>query len=210
MKKFLIIVLIFLSFKVNAGKRAVTDEGDIVILNNNGTWEYESIDKTKSTEIRENKSTFKKNSTLTFLIKSVRNNSAIWINPQKWTFKKSNNADEASEYEFERKNMDLYAISITERITVDLENLTQIAFQNAKTAAPDVKIIKREYRIVNGIKVMYMEMDGTIQGIKFSYFGYYYSDKSGSIQLLAYTGSNLAEKYKIEIENFLNGLSTQI
>ena len=53
-------------------------------------------------------------------------------------------------------------------------------------------------------------MDGTIQGIKFSYFGYYYSDKSGSTQLLAYTASNLADKYKIEIENFLNGLSIQL
>ena len=49
-----------------------------------------------------------------------------------------------------------------------------------------------------------MQMDGTIQGIKFSYFGYYYSDKSGSTQLLVYTASNLADKYKIEIENFLN------
>ena len=114
------------------------------------------------------------------------------------------------QYEFKNKNKDLYALAITERIKIDLENLTQIAFQNAKNVAPEIKIITREYRIVNGIKVIYMQMDGTVQGIKFSYFGYYYSDKSGSTQLLVYTASNLADKYKIEIENFLNGLSIQL
>ena len=82
MKKFLTIALIILSFTANAGQRAVTDEGDIVILNNDGTWKYESIDKPKSTEIRVNKSTFKKNSTLTFLIKSGKNKSAVWISPK--------------------------------------------------------------------------------------------------------------------------------
>jgi hypothetical protein len=49
-----------------------------------------------------------------------------------------------------------------------------------------------------------MEMLGTIQGVKFKYLGYYYSDDSGSTQYLTYTGANLVEKYQTDIENFLN------
>ena len=54
-----------------------------------------------------------------------------------------------------------------------------------------------------------MEMKGTLQGIKFMYLGYYYSDDSGSTQFLAYTGSSLVGKYKSEINDFLNGFVVQ-
>ena len=54
-----------------------------------------------------------------------------------------------------------------------------------------------------------MEMKGTIQGIKFMYFGYYHSDDTGSTQFVAYTGSNLTSKYKSEIYDFLNGFVLQ-
>ena len=54
-----------------------------------------------------------------------------------------------------------------------------------------------------------MEMKGTTQGIKFMYLGYYYSDDSGSTQFITYTGSNLVNKYKLEIYDFLNGLEVQ-
>jgi len=67
--------------------------------------------------------------------------------------------------------------------------------------------LKKEYRIVNGNKVIYMEMIGTIQSVKFKYLGYYYSNSSGSTQYLANTSTNLVDKYKTDINNFLNGFS---
>ena len=53
-----------------------------------------------------------------------------------------------------------------------------------------------------------MQMDGTIQGIKFTYYGYYFSSPNGTIQLLTYTSSNLLNEYKKEFEDFLNGFVT--
>ena len=54
-----------------------------------------------------------------------------------------------------------------------------------------------------------MEMEGTIQSIRFTYLGYYYSDSFGSTQYLTYTGSSLVQKYRQDIDNFLNGFTSQ-
>jgi hypothetical protein len=51
-----------------------------------------------------------------------------------------------------------------------------------------------------------LQMTGTIQGIKFTYFGYYYSNANGTIQFLTYTSDNLFSSYQKDIEEFLNGL----
>jgi hypothetical protein len=48
-------------------------------------------------------------------------------------------------------------------------------------------------------------MEGTIQGIKFVYLGYYYSDKHGSIQFITYTSKNLLKDYRADMETLLNG-----
>ena len=97
---------------------------------------------------------------------------------------------------------------ITEAVEIDVKSLTDIALSTAKSAAPDMRIIKKEYRIVNNKKVIYMEMSGTVQSIKVTYLGYYYTSPSGSTQLVVYTGTNLVSKYRNEISDILNGLST--
>ena len=134
-------------------------------------------------------------------------NSSFSINPKKWKFKKNENGHESAEYTFQLKNGDLYGMAISEQVEIDVEELAKIAFDNARDAAPDTKIVKKEYRTVNGHKVIYMEMVGSIQSIKFKYLGYYYSNSSGSTQYLTYTSTNLVEKYKTEIDRFLNGFS---
>ncbi len=138
----------------------------------------------------------------------MKNDSAYWLNTGKWVFRK-NEKDPAVEYLFQHKEKDLYAMAITEAIKIEVESLADIALSNARDAAPDAKVIRKEYRTVNGKKVIYMEMEGTIQSIQFTYAGYYFSDNSGSTQLVSYTSSNLIDKYKPEIYDFLNGLTAQ-
>ena len=103
-------------------------------------------------------------------------------------------------------------MAITEEIEVPLEILPDIALSNAQEAegaGADIKILKREYRTVNGKKVLYMEMGGTMGGIKFTYLGYYYSDTYGTTQFIVFTAANLVDKYRSEIDRLLNGLDTQ-
>jgi len=208
MKLVITIFIIIISSISYASQKAITDTGEEIILYDDGTWEYSDKSNQSKNEILTNENTFLKPESSNFLLKSTRTKSAYWIASDKWNFKKATNNAEA-EYEFQLKGGDLYGLSISEGVAIPIESLASIALENAKEAAPDAKIIKQEYRIVNGIKVLYMEMKGTLQGIKFMYLGYYYSDDSGSTQFLAYTGSSLVGKYKSEINDFLNGFVVQ-
>lgn len=207
MKLYIILLFCFFSFNTLASKKAMTEEGDVVILNDNGTWKYEDGKAADDIVLAINPGTFTKPDTSNFDIKSTKTNSVFAINPKKWKFKKSENGHEAAEYTFQLKDSDLYGMAISEQVEIEVESLTQIAFENAKGVAPDIKVVKKEYRFVNGYKVIYMEMIGTIQSIKFKYLGYYYSNSSGSTQYLVYTADNLVEKYQNDINNLLNGFS---
>lgn len=208
MKLIAVLVFALISSISYASQKAITDTGDEVILYDDGTWEFADKSKLKTDSIIINPNEFIKAKDSTFQLKSTITSFAFWINPKIWSFTKSTN-NEAAEYEFQLKKGDLWGMSISEGVPMPIESLASIAFENAKAAAPDAKVIKQEYRTVNGTKVLYMEMQGTLQGIRFTYLGYYYSDDSGSTQFLAYTGTNLIDKYKSEINDFLNGFSVQ-
>ena len=208
MKKLFVTILLLLSVTSYASQKAITDTGKEVILNNDGTWEYSDNAQNATNIIETNKKKFERPRTSSFLLKSTKNNSAYWINTDKWVFKKAKDSASA-EYEFRLKGKDLYGKAITEEAVIPVESLANIALSNAREVAPDAKRVKQEFRIVNGKKVIYMEMSLTIQGMKAIYFGYYYSDVSGVTQLIVYTTTNLVDKYKSEINNLLNGLVTQ-
>ena len=201
----IIFLILLSSTQLNAQINAITDTGDQVILNSDGTWKYIDQSVIENDAITENKTIFKKGKKASFLVKSKRTNVGVWINPKKWSFTKGKE-NEDSEFEFQLKGEDLYGMMIAEKMEIPLESLKEIVLDNAKEAAPDIKIVKEEYRTVNGIRVLMMQMNGTIQGIKFVYYGYYYSNSSGTVQLTTYTGQNLLNDYIEDIEFFLNGI----
>ena len=206
MKKAILAGLLLVSVHVlNAQINAITQTGDEVILFEDGTWSYLNNSITESSEIPLNNKEFKKDKNSTFLVKSKKLNVGIWINPKDWKFSKGLENDEF-EFQFQKKGGDLYAMLISEKIQIPIETLKGIAVEIAKSAAPDIKVIKEEYRNVNGIKVLMMQMSGTIQGMRFTYYGYYYSNENGTIQLLTYTGESLFDDYLDDIEVLLNGL----
>lgn len=190
---------------IHAQINAITETGDEVVLYPNGTWNYLNDSITEESTIPHNEKEFIKDQNSTFLVKSKKLNVGIGINPKKWSFSKAID-NEAAEFQFQMRNEDLYAMMITEKVSFPLPTLKNIAIDNARTVSPDIQIIKEEYRKVNGIKVFMMQMKGTIQGVSFFYYGYYYSNTNGTVQLLTYTGDNLFREYSHDMELFLNGL----
>ena len=188
-----------------AQKKAVTENGEEVILYDNGTWEYLNNQDYLVTQIPTNPKTFQKNENATFLLKSNRLNVGFWLDPKAWSFRKSTENPDA-EYEFNLKEEDLYGMVLTEKFEIPLQSLKLIAVENAKEVAPDLKVIKEEYRNVNGLKVLLLHMNGTMQGIKVSYYGYYYSNETGTVQFITYTSQNLMNTLIEEGEKLLNGL----
>ena len=201
----LILIIFSVSLQLNAQEKAVTSTGEEVILFDDGTWKYMNVDLPTVDEIKTNPRNFTKAKESSFLLKSKKTKNGFWINPKKWDFRKGADNPDA-EYELQLKEGDLYGMIITEKVEIPLEALKNIALTNAKSVAPDVRVIKEEYRNVNGIKVLCMQLNGTTQGIKFSYFGYYYSDESGTVQFITYTAQSLIEEYKDTAESLLNGI----
>lgn len=201
----LIICCLLIANFSQAQQKAVTEAGEEVILFVDGTWKYQNEDYVKEREIPTNSKKFKKDDKSTFLLKSNKLNVGFWLNPKLWSFKKATDNPEA-EFELKLKEGDLYGMVIAEKIQIPIETLKSIAVQNGKGVAPDLEIIKEEYRTVNGLKVLLLQMNGTMQGIKFSYYGYYFSNDSGTVQFVTYTAQNLMDSYIADSENLLNGI----
>lgn len=208
--KYLTIIYFTFSFAfIFSQKNAITDTGDEVILYEDGTWEYKNDGKglpppDESEIIPTNPNTFEKPESASFLLKSDRINLGFWLNPKKWSFKKAVSNEDA-EYELRYKDGDVYGMIITEQIDMPLSTLKSIALENARIVAPDLKIITEEYREVNGNKVLFLQMDGTTQGIKFSFYGYYYSNENGTTQFVTYTAQKLLDQYRDVCDELLNG-----
>ncbi|SET39076.1 hypothetical protein SAMN05660429_01700 [Thalassotalea agarivorans] len=207
----LVIALLFGQASTHADeiKKAVTEQGDVVVLMPDGTWYYQDGSVKQPMTIAVNDAPFSKSKDATFLIKSSINNSAVWINPKQWKFKKNNNGHDVAEFVFKMPGKDLNALLINEGLEIPVETLANVAIQNAQQAASEINVFKKEYRTVNGKQVIYMEMEGKIQGIRFMYLGYYFSNESGATQLIAYSGKNKIDEYRNDISTLLNGLTIQ-
>jgi len=209
MKKIYILscLISMLSFKGFSQIPAVTDKGDQVMLYEDGTWRYanDSSDMEEKA-IPVSEIAYNKNEKATFEVKSTKVNAGVYINTKDWTYKKNPTAD-AQEYTFQSRGKDIYAMMITEKVDIPIENLKKLALSNAKDAAPDTKIVTEEYRMVNGKKIFFMQMNGSIEGMKFTYLGYYYSSEGGTIQFISYTTQNLLEEYRNDMFELLNGFT---
>jgi len=201
---FVMTVIALISSSVYGAISAITENGDSVILSENGTWRYKDTNTNENEEIALDKEKYKKSDLSSFNLKSKVTNASFWINPKEWSFTQGGK-NEPSEYAFRVPDTDLYGMVISEGLQIKPEELVKIAFENAKSASPDVEIVKKEYRIVNGKKVIHMIMRGSIQSIDFTYIGYYYSDELGSTQFLTYTGTSLVDRYEGQIYSLLNG-----
>ncbi len=196
--------LIMFTSSSYAQQSAVTQTGEQVTLYNDGTWTYVNKDSINTNEIVTNPEKYSRSDNSSFLLKSTRLGVGCYMDPKKWSFKRGEETD-AAEYEINDIPNGLYGMMITEKLDLPLESLANIALDNARDAAPDVRVIKKEYRMVNGLKVLMMRMTGTIQNIKFSYYGYYYSTLKGATQFLVYSSEDIVDQHVSDIEELLNG-----
>jgi hypothetical protein len=199
-----ILIVIFINDSYSQRIAVIKDSGKEVELNDNGTWQFVYDDPTGS--IKLDTLILSKPKESEFLVRSNKLKYGIWINKKKWNYTKSPvDGSTPTEYKFRLLGEDAYGMIIAEKIELPIENLMDIAVENAKDAAPDIEVTKRECRIVNSVLLYSLQMEGTIQGIKFVYFNYYYSDENGSIQFLTYTSKKLFMTYKPDMEALLNG-----
>jgi hypothetical protein len=185
---------------VLAQEKATTESGKKILVYPDGTWKPEAAQAAKQAGPG---SSFSRPASATAKLSINRDKSAVFYDPKKW---KPKPGDEVGHYEMEHVEGDGYAIIITERLSITIPALKNIALSNAKEAAPDAEVVHEEMRRVNGKDVLLLQIKGTIQEIPFFYYGYYYTGPEGTIQVINYTFQSLFEEFKPEFEDFLNGL----
>jgi hypothetical protein len=202
MKYTLILCLLLAPTVLFCQVMGTTDDGKRVKLNGNGTWEY-IIEKSDSASV--SSGNYAKSTKATTQIKSTKNDFGFWYDKSKWKLGKDEEGD--AEFTLEHIDGDAYAMFLAERIEIDLENLKDIAVENAKSLDPDIKVDTETTRVVNGHKVKYIQMSGQAKGMKFIYQGYYTSNESGTVQFVCFTGKNLLKEYEKDMQELLNGLA---
>jgi hypothetical protein len=179
--------------------RATTEDGRQVLLYPDGKWKYAPAPpKGRAGQA------YTRATSATEGIDLLRGGMTLFVDPGKW---KRTPSEDPTKISFRHSTGEAYGMVVAERLAIPLSRLKEIAISNAREAAPDVRVTLEEPRRVNEIEVLAMQMEGTIQGIPFTYYGYYFSGPQGSVQLLTYTGTNLFAEYKPEFEDFLNGLT---
>ena len=199
-----LVFLIFVTSVSNSQIKAVTENGDEVVLYDDKSWKFINENINNEFDSSKNYPVFYHDENSTFLLKSNINDVGVMIDPKKWSFNKSSTDD--SEFEFELKNESLFGLMINEKIEMPLETLKESAFYNFDFAANNANILEEEYRYINDLLVLKLHMQGTIDGFSVYYYGYYFSGKEGTTQFVTYSTSNLFELYKNEAEQLLNGL----
>lgn len=186
----------------HAQTKAVTETGEEVFLYTDGTWKYVDIKPAYATNIDTIK--VNKGANATFLVKSPKFKYGIWIDPKKWKFVAGKDG-ESQELKFSLKSKEAQGAVIAERVEMPYASLQEVALINAKQAAEDAHIAREEIRLVNGKIVRLMQIEGTIAGLKFVYFGYYYVGNEGTFQFVTYTYKSTFEENVKEMEQLLNG-----
>jgi len=96
-------------------------------------------------------------------------------------------SSEAGRYLLLHSSTDAGALVIVESLKLPLDSMADIALKNMQAQAPDARITKSERRTVNGVEVLYLEMEAKIQRrLDLAYRNYYYSGDAGLIQIMTW------------------------
>lgn len=205
MRHILLVIFCF-PFFVMSQINAVTEDGYQIQVFEDGTWKYVDTTLNEKLFIKKNDSVFKvpKNSTLNVSSKILDAN--IMINEDDWYFIPSASED-ITEFSFNNKKVEIYGLLISEKASIPLENLRNIAIINARDYIENLKLIEEEYRFVNDLKVLYMCFEGEVEKMQLRYNNYYYSGEDGIVQFITYARKDIAISNAHKMFNLLNGFT---
>ena len=135
------------------------------------------------------------------LFRAKGSNFGIWYDDSKWQV--STNPDEKGGGKFNFIRGDGYAEVVVVPIELPIGTLKELALKDAY--CPDCQLVFEEKRLVNGIEILCLQTESTI-GEPITIYGYYYSGKEETIEVLTITRQSSFAKNREEFTNFLNGL----
>lgn len=190
-----------------------TADGKDVLLNSDGTWKYatnesSSATKTPAPQAPKDAKSFSKISTATEVLHSKKVPMDLFYDPAVWELSEKE-VNPVAEFTLVLKDRTADALFIADDIGLPVDNIKTIILDSMKKSDPEVKLVREEDRIVNGLPVKYIELQATVQGIKFHYLYYVYTTNDVTVQLVAFTYEKHIDKVRSDLENLLNGLTAR-
>jgi hypothetical protein len=125
----------------------------------------------------------------------------VWYLPSEW----KRASTESGVTQFANNNGFVHGRVITESAVITLDDLEKVALDNARSVDPSAKIVSRSFRIVNGVRMMVLRFDATVDKAPLAFYGHYYSDRSGTLQIIGWATHSLFESARPIIEGFVSG-----
>ena len=117
--------------------------------------------------------------------------------------------DGARKNQWAHSSGEVWAMVIQERAEIPIESMPDLAIVNAKKVDPSTKELARGTRLVNGRKLQFAEYQSELKGVPFIFYSHFYSDPSGTIQVIGWTAKNLLATHRGTIEAFVSGLQVK-
>ncbi len=134
----------------------------------------------------------------------VNSKVSIKYDPTKW---KEDKSEEIGSFSFTHSSGDGYVKIQSGRLAPPFDNLPSMVLSTIQEGDPNARITVKEKRTVHGAEVWFVKSDAEVNRIPITMCGYYYSGKSGLIQVVALTGKSLFSEFEKDFMDFLNGLS---
>lgn len=128
----------------------------------------------------------------------------VWFNPLRWEPGEPGRPD--AELNLTGRRAKAYAFTIAGREQTTLEKMKEAALDEMNRYAADVRIISERKLNVNGAQVLSLRFDANVEGRAFSYMGYYWAGRLGSVQFVAFTDRDVFEDLRADLQDLLNGL----
>ena len=107
-------------------------------------------------------------------------------------------------YSLAHTSGELWATIIVENFSLpDFNALKDVVLSNARKVDPQSSIVSTEMRRVNGVELMEIQMEATVKGYNFSYRGYYWTGRTGTVQVFTYTVRDVFQNYQMDILDLL-------
>jgi TonB family protein len=101
---------------------------------------------------------------------------------------------------------DAQVVVISDKTSVPLSRLQDLALQNAIKTDPYPTVTAVEQRVVNGRKLLCVTYEATAKTGPTTFYGYFYSGEEGTVEVIAMAPRKLFQGYRSELTDLLNGL----
>jgi hypothetical protein len=112
----------------------------------------------------------------------------------------------AVEHLLAHKSGKVHATTVAEERPMALGALRQLVLENARNAAPDIRVVSETHRTVHGADMLVLRMEGIASGIPITYYGEYWSGPAGTLQVVTFTQTKLFNRYKADMKALLDGV----